>query len=62
MTARFRYAARVCVLLVSALVLDACSRSLARPATVPSPAQVRSLWHEPTDVERRNLFDGPGGR
>ncbi len=62
MAATSRVAAQVCLLLASALALDACARSLARPATVPSAAQVRSLWHEPTDVERRNLFDGPGGR
>ena len=57
-----RCAARVCVLLVGALALNACARSLAQPTTVPSLAQVRSLWHEPTDVERRDLFYGPGSR
>ena len=47
---------------MAALAIAACARTLVRPETVPSAAEVRSLWREPSGTARLDLFHGPGGR
>jgi hypothetical protein len=39
-----------------------CAPALSRPDTPPTAAQLRSLWREPADLARRDLFHGAGGR
>lgn len=46
-----------------ALVVTACAPAI-QPTleTPPTAGQLRELWVEPTDIARRNLLYGPGGR
>ena len=41
--------------------LDACARALQRPVQQPTERTIAELWSEPTDLEARDLFHGPGG-
>lgn len=41
----------------------ACAPALRSTATnPPGPSEVAQLWQEPADLDRRDLFHGPGGR
>lgn len=55
--------ARLAIVAVFAAVLlvDGCARVLQRPAQQPTPQAIAELWQEPTDLESRDLFLGPGG-
>jgi hypothetical protein len=56
--------AHLAIVLIVAAVLsdDACARVLHRPAQQPTtPGTIAELWQEPTDLEVRDLFHGPGG-
>jgi hypothetical protein len=57
-----RSAISLCLLLCVLLGTASCARTLSRPSTTPTAAELRSLWREPVDIARRNLLDGPGGR
>jgi hypothetical protein len=44
------------------LAVQGCSRSLQQTEVVPGkPPSIGELWQEPTDLEQRDLFHGPGG-
>jgi hypothetical protein len=44
------------------LLISSCARSI-RPESPPArPVQTAELWQEPTDLDRRDLFLGPGGQ
>lgn len=43
------------------LAVDACARALQRPVQQPTERTISELWSEPTDLETRDLFHGPGG-
>jgi hypothetical protein len=48
--------------LILHVAVGACA-TRARPTVVgaPTPSQMSELWVEPVDIERRDLFHGPGG-
>ena len=51
------------VLALGILFAEGCGRRLQRvQLTAGEPAAISQLWQEPTDLERRNLFYGVGGR
>ena len=39
----------------------ACVRALRQPVQPPTERTIAELWSEPTDLEARDLFHGPGG-
>lgn len=43
------------------LSTDACGRVVRLPFEQPAAPALAELWHEPLDLESRDLFDGPGG-
>jgi hypothetical protein len=50
------------ILLVALGTAVACGRITRDVKVVPDPAAaVEQLWQEPADLERRNLYEGPGG-
>src|SRR5687768_8502757 len=56
-----RLAAIACAL-AFALQLAACARITRNVRVVADrPASVNELWQDPADIQRRDLFHGPGG-
>jgi hypothetical protein len=50
------------IVLVMAIVAAACGgRTVRTTASDPTAVDVSQLWQEPADLERRDLFAGPGG-
>lgn len=48
---------------IAALALGACGRMAKDVQLVPDPAAtIDQLWQEPRDLEKRDLFHGPGGK
>jgi hypothetical protein len=60
---RARPAARSATAIVLAVVTSAClvSGKLRPTLAVPTDESTARLWQEPVDLERRDLFHGPGG-
>jgi hypothetical protein len=59
---RYRRPLSLGAALVAVCLVQACTRAMRPPAQPPPAANVvRELWSEPTDLETRDLFHGPGG-
>jgi hypothetical protein len=54
------YAAPIVILLVS-LSVESCARTLRLPLQQPTNAVIEELWHEPSDLDIRDVYQGPGG-
>jgi hypothetical protein len=51
------------LLLVVGTTGGGCGRIMREVRLVPDPAaKIEELWQEPTDIERRDLYYGPGGK
>ena len=53
---------RALVAIVAIFFVDACGRTVRLPLEQPTPRSIAELWREPTDLESRDLFHGPGGQ
>jgi hypothetical protein len=51
----------MCAALALAVLATATCASRPRALTAPSAPDVAALWEDPRDLERRDLFHGPGG-
>lgn len=51
----------VLIVLLAWSSTQACARSLRSPVQQPTAAALAELWREPSDLEQRDLYHGPGG-
>lgn len=56
-----RLVARLLTVLVAWTAAEGCARALRHPLQQPSASTLSELWREPSDLERRDLYHGPGG-
>lgn len=55
------HTARLVVALFLAIAGGACGRTVQMPIERPAAVPIAQLWQEPSDIDARDLFHGPGG-